>query len=159
MQIRAQLVDLRIDMAIDDEDVLPAVIGKIHEGIAPPHIAARATANARGRGDIGEVHVAVIAIKRRILIVKMRDEKRHAPCMQIVAYGEAHVGLPGAALIEADAGCKTDLLKNTLAVVLVEIVWLAVVGYEQVELAVVGKVRPDGGEPVAMFFVRDAGFL
>ncbi len=54
---------------------------------------------------------------------------------------------------------KPTSVKVAGAIALIEIVGLAVVGDKEVEIAVVVKVGPDGGETIAMLGVADAGFL
>ena len=116
MQIGAHLIDLGIDMAIDDEDVLPAVVVEVDKGIAPADISARAAADAGRADDIGKVHVAVVAVKGRIFVIEMRDEDRHAPCVQIVAHGHAHVGLACAGLAQSHARGESNLFEGAFAV-------------------------------------------
>src|SRR5580692_3929887 len=97
------LIDLRIDVAVHDENVLPAIVREINKSVAPAYVTACTSSDSRDLSDIGEAHTAIVAIEGRVFIVEVRDEHRHAPGMQIVADGDAHVGLAGAAFAESDA--------------------------------------------------------
>ena len=80
-------------MPVDQEEVGPAVICEIDKSIAPADIAAGGVRNAGSGGNLGEVHVAVVAIESGVFVVEMGDEERHASGVQIVAECDAHVGL------------------------------------------------------------------
>ena len=85
-------VDLGIYMSVDQEKILPAIVVEIDKRISPPHIASGALRNSRSNRDIGKSQVPVIAIEGGILVVKVRNQQRHAPSMQKVAQGNSHIG-------------------------------------------------------------------
>src|SRR5580658_5155561 len=144
---------LRIDVPIDEKDILPAIVIEIDKGIAPTYITSCASSDSRGYGDIREAHPAVIAIKCGVFIVEVRYQQRHAPGVQIISPGNTHIGLPRTAIAQPHARREADFLENAPAVALVKIVWLAVVGHEEVQLAVVVEVGPDCSETIPMFLV------
>src|ERR1039457_1521715 len=131
-EIRMNLIHLRIDVSVDHQEVLPAIIIEVDKSVTPSHIAMRASSDSSGNRDVREAHSAVIAIERGVFVVKVRDQQRHAPRVQVIAHGNAHVGLPGAALAQPHPRSEADLLKLTLAIALVKIVWLPVVGDKQI---------------------------
>src|SRR5689334_277595 len=57
------LVDERVYMAVGDEEVLPAVIVEIHKCRAPFHVL-RMDGQADAAGNVGEISVSNVAIKR-----------------------------------------------------------------------------------------------
>ena len=61
--------------------------------------------------------------------------------------------------VEGDARGKSNVGEIAAAIALVEVIGLAVVGDEKIELAVVVEVGPDCGEAVAMLGIADARTL
>ena len=78
-------VHLWIHMSVDQEKILPAIVIEVDQDISPPHIPSCALGNSRGIRDVRKIHVSVIAIEGGVLVVKMRDQNRHAPLMQKIA--------------------------------------------------------------------------
>src|SRR5690348_4024319 len=56
-------VNLWIDMSIDDECVGPPAVCKIHKRISPADVSARSLRDARTIRNVGELHVAIIAVE------------------------------------------------------------------------------------------------
>src|SRR5882762_8184401 len=86
----------------------------------------------------------------------MGDDNTEAAGLKVIAQGNAHVGLFDAILTDGDAGEKRNVLKVARAVVAIEIVRLAVISDEKVEVAVLVEVGPDSGEAKTIFGIRDA---
>ena len=84
-KLRVNAVNLWIDVSVDQENVLPSVIIKIHKRVSPSHISTGGRRNTRSAGEIGESHLSIIAIEGGVLVIKMRNENRHATGMQKVA--------------------------------------------------------------------------
>ena len=57
--------DLRVDVAVDEDEVLPAGVVEIDEGVAPADVGDAGLGDAGLMRDVGEVEVAVVAIERR----------------------------------------------------------------------------------------------
>ena len=109
--------------------------------------------------DVGEVEVAVVAIEGGVLFAEVGDGEADAAVVDVVAEGNAHVGLLEAVFADGDAALEGDVLEVAVAIVVIEVVGLAIVGDEEVELAVVVEVGPDGGEAEEVVGVVDAGWL
>src|SRR5258708_1027190 len=86
----------------------------------------------------------------------MGDDNAEAACVKVIAQGHAHVGLFYAILTDGDAGDKRNVLKVARAIVAIEIVRLAVIGDEEVEVAVLVEVGPDSGEAKTILGIGDA---
>ena len=65
---------------------------------------------------------------------------RHAAGVQVVAESDAHVGLRGPVGVERDAGRESNVGEFAVTVALVQVIGLAVVGDQKIELAVVVEV-------------------
>ena len=152
-------VDLGIYMSVDQEKILPAIVVEIDKRISPPHISSGALRNSRSNRDISKSQVPVIAIEGGILVVKVRNQQRHAPGMQKVAQGYSHIGLGSAIGVERHAGRKTDIHEFSCAIPLIKIVRLAVVCDQKIQFAVMVKVRPDRRQAIAVLRITHARFL
>src|SRR3984893_6945903 len=78
-------VHLRIDVAIDHEEIRPAVVLTINEAVAPPDVRRRARRDARAVRLVTEVHVAIVAIEHRVLVAEMGDSDAEPAGVNIVA--------------------------------------------------------------------------
>ena len=87
----------------------------------------------------------------------MGDGDAHRAVVQIISDGNTHVRLLEAILADGDTGVEGDLFEVAVAIVAVEVVRLAIVGDEEVELAIVVEVGPDGGETEEVLGIVDAG--
>ncbi len=152
-------VDLGIYMSVDQEKILPAIVVEIDKRISPPHIASGALRNSRSNRDIGKSQVPVIAIEGGILVVKVRNQQRHAPSMQKVAQGNSHIGLGSAVGVERHTGRKTDIHEFFRAIPPIKIGRLAVVCDQKIQFAVMVKVRPDRRQAIAVLRITHARFL
>ena len=106
------------------------LVGEIDEGISPADVAAGGLGHARGDRDFGEVHRAFVAIEGGVFVVEVGNENRKAAGMEVIAQGDAHVGLGLAVLVVGHAGGEAGIGEPARAVALVEIVGLAVVGHK-----------------------------
>ena len=153
------LVHLRIDMPVDQEDVLPAVVRKIDKGIAPSDVPTGGACDARNSRGLGKIHVPVVAIESAVFVIEVRNEKRHASGVQIIAERDAHVGLGRSVGVERHARSKADVGEFATAIALIQVIGLAVVGDEKIELAVVVEVAPNCGQAKAMLGIAHARSL
>src|SRR5258708_37211588 len=70
---RVSAIHLRIHVSVDQEEVLPAVVVEVGEGVAPAHIALRPAAHARSHRQSGELHPSIlypciVAIQSGVLV-------------------------------------------------------------------------------------------
>ena len=107
-------------------------------------------------GDFGEAHGAVVTVERSILVAEVGDGDAHASGVEVVAERYTHVGLLDSIFGDSYAGFVAELFEVAVAFVVVEVVGLAVVGYEEVKLAVVVEIGPNCGEAEETLRVVDA---
>ncbi len=146
-------------MSVDQEEILPAIIVEVDKSIAPAHVALGAPGNARGDRRIVKVHASVVAIEGGVLNVEMRKQQRHAPGVRIVAESNPHVGLFESVFVRRYTGSQGHVLEFSRAVAVVEIVRLAIVGHEEIELPVIVEIRPNGGQAITTLGIVDASLL
>src|ERR1700730_14201087 len=79
--------------------------------------------------------------------------------MQIVADGNAHIGLRQAILVRRDTGNERDICEFSRAVALVQVVRLAVVCDKQIELSVIVEIQPNGCQAISPLGIVDSRFF
>src|SRR5260370_7662894 len=93
-------------MAVHEEKVEPARIVNVDESVAPANIGSRSRSDARSIRDIGEVHLPVVAVYRRVFIAEVTHRDRRSSRVHIIAESHTHVGLFSPPLPAAPA-CAT----------------------------------------------------
>src|SRR5258708_3727403 len=146
-------------MAVHEEKVEPARIVNVDESISPANIGSRSRSYARNIRDIGEAHLPVVAVYRRVVIAEVTYDDRRTSRVHVIAKGHTHVGLFDAVLADGYACGKGDVGKVAVPIVLVEIVFLAVVGDEKIEMTIGVEIRPNGSQTKVILRVVNAGFL
>src|SRR5712692_9890363 len=130
-------LDVVEDVAVDDEQVAPAVVIEIEEARAECAVENAGLADAGGDGVVGEGAVAIVAVEAVELEIKMADEKVGQAVVGDVGGVGAHAGFGAAVFAEASAGSEAGVAKGAVAIVEVEEVALRVVGDEDVGPAVI----------------------
>src|SRR4051812_39026875 len=85
-------VDLRVDVAVDLDDVRPAVVVAVDEAASPGDVAV-VDADAGGEGHVGEGSVAVVVVEVAGIVGKVGFEDVEVAIAVVIAYGDAHAGL------------------------------------------------------------------
>src|SRR5258707_1089184 len=85
------LVDLRIDVAIGDEEVEPGVVVHIEEGSAPADVGITGLTDTGGPAHVIETFRAHVAIERIGLVLEMGDEETEMATVVVVAPVDAHI--------------------------------------------------------------------
>src|SRR5882762_11253841 len=88
---RLQSVDLRIDVAIGDENVQPGVVVHVKESRAPSNVRIAGLADAGSPTHVVESLRAHVAIQRIGLLLKVRDEEAKTAAMVVIAPIDSHV--------------------------------------------------------------------
>src|SRR4029077_14417223 len=109
-------LNLRVDVAIDLNDVGPAVIVVIDEAAAPRDILI-VDANPGGKGSVAEGSIAVVVIEVAGVVGEVCFENVEPAIAVVVGHAHAHAGLLVAILAVGDAG--DDGLVGKGAVVIV----------------------------------------
>jgi len=85
------LVDLRIDVAIGDEEIEPGIVIHIEEGSAPADVGIAGLTDTGGPAHVVEAFGAQVAIERIGLVLEVGDEEAEAAAVVIVTPINAHV--------------------------------------------------------------------
>ncbi len=151
-------VDLRVDVAVGDEDVEPAIVVEVDEADAPAEIAGvEAEAGEVGvvfKGAVAEVEVEGVGVAGEVGL----DDVEQAVAVE-VADGDAHAGLRLAVGRVGDAGFDGQVFEGAVLLVLIEGGGGGVVGDVDVGPAVVVEIGDDDGEAVGADGVFDAGLF
>ncbi len=153
--IRGDVVE---DVAVDDEQIAPAVVIEIEKSRAEGAIQKIGLADAGCDRVVGERAIAIIAIEAVEFVIEMADEKVRQAVVGDVRRVGAHACFGAAFFAEAGAGCVRHVLERPVALIDVKKVSLRVVGDKYVRPAVIVQVDGDNGEALAVF-IGEAGFF
>src|SRR5215469_15126713 len=148
-------VDLRIDVAIGDENIEPSIIVHIKERGSPSDVRIAGLAYTGGPTDVVEAFLAPVTIERIRLLLEMSDEKAQAAAVVIVPPINAHVAEFHALAAERDAGQHTHIGERPVVIVMVQIVWNGIVGYKEIGPAIVIVVYPHYSQAIVANFIVD----
>ncbi len=141
-------VDAGVDVAVCDDDVLPAVVVEVEEGVAPAEKGDGRFGDSHLVADVGEVCVAVVAVERVVVVGEGGVVEVDETVVPVVAEGDAHGGSLAAVFVEGVTGGVACVLEGAVAFVEIEIVRRRVVGDEEIGLAVVVDIDEERGEAI-----------
>ena len=147
----------RVDVAVGDDQVQPAVVVVVDERVPPAQEGDARARHSRGKAHVGEEAAAVVVVEDVVVVGEVRDVDVVASVVVVVADGHAHVGLLEAQLVEGRPRGVADVLEGAVATVAVEVVGTGVVGHEQVEPAVVVEIEEGHPEAEEAARVRHSG--
>src|ERR1019366_1625700 len=140
------LVYLWIDVAVDHEQVEPAIVIEIDEAVAPSDKRNRCLCNAYLIADVGETGVPVVVIHHLVIVAKVGYEKINQPVVFIVAGRNSHRGNFAPILVQRETGDVALIVKRAISFIDVKKVWLGVVSHHQVRFAVAIDVNKNDGK-------------
>src|SRR5262245_36787377 len=154
-----QLLDFGVDVAVDQEDVEPAVVVEIHEPAAPAE-EARIDADAGGEGHVveaqaGRLH-AKVAVERRGVAGEVGLEDVEQPVAVVIADAHAHSGLRLSVTAVSRARLDADVGERPVFVVVVERGGGRIVSDINVGPGVVVEIRRDDSESVRAVGLQNA---
>ena len=129
-------VDLRVDVAVGDDEVEVPVVVEIGEGRSPLQRAIGRGADAAGPRNVLEDAVAQAAVERGEILGEVGGEEVEDAVAVDVADGEPHAGLGGPVGVEGAPLPRGDLREDALPLVAIEVVRVGVVGDVEVDAAV-----------------------
>ena len=121
-------VDLRVYVAVRREDIEPAVVVHVEEAGSPAHVRMAGLRDSRGRADVREAIVAVVAVKRVRLVHEFGDEDVEPPGVVVIA--EIHPHRTEFLTITAKIRTqqKPDLFEGSIMLVSIHVIGAGVVG-------------------------------
>src|SRR5271166_6224258 len=150
------LVDDWVDMAVGNNQVLPAIVVIIEKSSAPaeewncrfgyPHLIT----------DVCKVGVTIVAIKRVVIVGESGVVEIGEAVVLIVANRDAHGGGFTSAFVEGKTGGIADVFKCAVTLVEIEVIWGGVIAYQQVGQAVTVETYKDRSKSVVTVVVSDA---
>ena len=143
-------------MAVDVQNVLPAILIDIEKGRAPAE-KLRMNAESGAHRDIGKRHLAQVAIERRRVVGEIGLEDIELAVAVVVAGGGTHAGLLAAVFVQGRPGHDTLLGKRTVPTVVKQQAGGGVASDKDVGPAVVVVVAGEDGEAVVTLGGGDAG--
>ena len=150
-----QLLDFRIDVAVADQNVGPAVVVEIEEAAAPAE-KLRVRAEAGGEGGVFEGAAAEIVIERRSVAGEIGFHEVEIAIEIIIGGGNAHARLRFAVGTEGAAGFDGDVLESSVLLVVVERAGGGIVGDIDIGPAVVVEVGGENAQAVGAVGAQDS---
>src|SRR5271169_4788342 len=154
----AVVINLRVDVSVDLNDVWPAIVVVVDKATAPRYIAI-VDADAGGEGDIAEGSVAVVVVQVAGVIGEVGFEDVEPAVAVVVGHGDTHSGLLVPVFTIGAAGHYGDIGEGAVMVVLEENAGFGVYGDVNVRPPVVVEIVRDGGDGVSRAGLENAGFL
>ena len=151
-----ELLHLRIDMTVGEEQVQPAVVVEVQEG-SPPAQPPGVDAHAAHEGPVVAVAVPAVAVQRRGVPGEVGLEDVHEPVAVVVANRDTHPRLGLAVLAERATGANPDVLEGPVMAVSVQGCRVRVVGHVKIHPPVVVEVQRGDTEPEGALGLRDPG--
>ena len=150
-------VNFRINVTINTEQILEAVVVVIEEKGTPAQPADGRLATTRRIRHVGEEVTAIVVIEGVIVVCECRDEQIYQTVVIVIAARHSHAGVFLAVGIIGHACGYRDFLECAVAPVVVEVVGIGVIRDEDVGKPVVIEVVEDDGEPEIEATVHDPG--
>ncbi len=104
--------DLVFDVAVGDEDILPAVVIVVEEKAAEAERQQRRAADFRARSFIHKKAVAFVVVEREHLVCKICNHQAGAARPVVIHGVDAHAGAGNAVFAEGNAGGNGALLEG-----------------------------------------------
>src|SRR5262245_29653398 len=152
------LLDLRVDVAIDQEQIEPAVEIEIEEADTPAE-PARVEADAAREGAVLAQAVAAVRVERRRVAGEIGLEDVDRAVAIVVAEREPHPGLRLAVLAVSTAGRHGNVFERAVALVPIERARVRIVRHVQIDPPVIVEVERADAEAVGARGLRDPGFF
>ena len=156
--LRPELLDLRIDVAVHQEQVEPAAVLEVGEADAPAQEAGVDPDPGHERPVFTEA-VPGIRVEGGGVAREIGDEHVHGPVVVVVSHRHPHPRLGLAVLAVGAPAAHAHVGEGPVVVVAVERVRVAVVGHVQVAPAVAVEVEGAHAEGIGAARLRDARFL
>src|SRR5260370_13370752 len=132
----AEVVHLRVDVAVGDKQIEPSVVVDVQKARAPAEKGDGRLRDAHLVAYVSEVGVAIVAVERAVGDGEGGVIEIDEAIVGIVARGDSHAGSLAAALVQSIAAGGAGILEGAVALVEIKIVWRRVVGHQQVRTAV-----------------------
>ena len=145
-------------MAVDLDDVGPAVVVVVDEAAAPRHVVV-VDANAGCESDVAEGSVAVVVVQVARVVGEVGLEDVEPAIAVVVGYGNTHASLLMAVVVVGAAGHYRDVGECAVVIVLEQDAWLRIDSDINVGPAVVVEVVGDRGDGIARTGLQNARLL
>ena len=106
-----QRIHLRVNVARYGNQIQPSIVIQVGEGGAPFDERQGRQGHARGVRYVGEIPIAVVAVKKIVLVRKVGDVERWPAGVEVIADGDAHGSLLGAVFADSRSGFESDVGK------------------------------------------------
>src|SRR5690348_3120705 len=103
-----RIIHLRVDMAVDRNQVEPSVVVEVVERVPPAHHARGGTRDVGEIRDVGKAQLAVVAEELEVLLAEVGDGNGWESTVLIISNRDPHIRQGIAILFEGDARLKTD---------------------------------------------------
>src|SRR5216684_6417043 len=153
-----ELLDFRVDVAVANENVGPAVVVEIEKAAAPAEILG-VFAEAGLVGGIFEIGATEIAVERRSVAGEIGFDEIEIAIEIVIGGRDAHAGLGLAVGAEGTAGFEGDVGEGAVLFILIEGAGGGIVGDVDVGPAVVVEIGGEDAEAVGAVGPEDAGFF
>src|SRR4030095_3355555 len=153
-----QSVNLRINVAVGDQDVEPGVVVHVKEGGTPTDVRIAGLADAGGPTDIVKSLRTGIAVQRVGLLFKVGNKEAQASAVVVVAPIDTHVTKLHPFAAKGHSSDHPHIREGPVVIIVIEIIRDGVIGHQKIGPAIVIVIHPHDAEAVVPNVVVDAGF-
>src|SRR5579862_84287 len=151
-------LNLRIDVAVRDEDVRPAIVVVVEKLRAEPQIGIADGANPGRSREVGELPVVIVLIEVVVVVRKIGLEDI-GPAVAIVVVGvDAHPGLLVSVGTISQSRLGPNFGEAAFAIVVIKQARRRIVGHVEIEAAILVVIKPEYAETVVAIGI-DSEFL
>src|SRR6185437_4750536 len=118
------LIDFGVDMAVDFEEVEPAVVVVVEEAITPAYEGDGGLRDSGLVADVGEAGVTIIVVENLVVVSEIGDIEADEAVVLIIPGGNAHGGDFAAVFVKGEAGDIALVVEGAVPFVDVEEVGL-----------------------------------
>ena len=97
------VIDRRIDVAVSDDQVIPAIVIVIEKACTPSQERDSRFAQTGLKGNVREVTLAFIVVEHVRIVGKVRDVKINSAVVVVISNRQSHPRLLAAVFIQGDA--------------------------------------------------------
>ena len=151
------LVHLRVDVAVRDEQVFPAVVVEVNEHDAPAQREVGRRTDAGNVRDVREHPVTIVAVQRVVIVGEVADREVDQTVAVEVADADAHAGLLVSLLVVGHAGQDRRIDEAAVALVHEVGVLERVIGHVQVVVPIAIGIEETYAQPEVGFACLEPG--
>src|ERR1700731_289923 len=143
-------------MPVGNENVKQPIVVVVEKARAPTQKRYRQCRDSSTKTDVGERRVTFIAVKRVVIVGKIRDVEIDFAIAVVITHCDSHGGLLTSIVVQCKSRKIADILKRAIVFVAVQVLGDGIVGNSQVEPTVIVHVNEYRRKSIVALRVRNS---